>query len=295
MKNQREIKQNIQKMTREELENFAVSMHTKNEVLSQENTWYKEQIKLNQKKLFGQSSEKDNIDQISLFDEAEVESTLLNDESHITEVKAHNRKKKTKMMNLDDLKNTTIEYTLSDDEKTCPKCQHKLHDMSKHIRKELIFIPPKVEVINHIEHIYSCRYCEKNDVETTIIKANGPEALIKGSIASSSLVANIINDKYVKSLPLYRQEVTYQRMGININRQNMSNWLIRVANSYFKPMNDYMYKQLISMEYISADETTVQVLHEPGKEASSQSYMWVYMSGRSEDKQLVLYNKRINV
>ena len=79
-------------------------------------------------------------------------------------------------------------------------------------------------------------------------------------------------------------------MGIPITRQTMSNWLIAVANRYFKPMIDYMYKQLLMMEYISADETTVQVLQEPGKAASSKSYIWVYMSGRSEAKQLVLYN-----
>lgn len=157
------------------------------------------------------------------------------------------------------------------------------------VKRELIFIPPKVKVINHVEHVYSCRSCEQNDTAATIITAKRPPALIEGSIASSSLVANIINDKYVKSLPLYRQEMSYQRMGINITRQNMSNWLIRVSNTYFKAMTDYMYKELLKMEYISADETGVQVLHEPGKQASSKSYMWVYMSGRSETKQLILY------
>ncbi|MDD3028584.1 MAG: IS66 family transposase [Erysipelotrichaceae bacterium] len=183
-----------------------------------------------------------------------------------------------------------LRLLLSTEEKVCPKCNHELHEMLQKVRKELIFVPAKVEVINHIEHVYSCRNCEKNDIEATIIKASGPTPLISGSIASSSLVANIINDKYVKSLPLYRQEVSYQRMGINLNRQNMSNWLIRVSNSYFKPIIDHMYKQLIKAKYINADETSVQVLHEPGKAASSKAYMWVYMTGRSEKNQYVLFN-----
>ena len=139
---------------------------------------------------------------------------------------------------------------LTANERICLKCNHKLHEMSQKVRKELVFVPPKVEVLNHIEHVYSCRNCEKNDIEATIIKANGPTPLICGSIASASLVANIINDKYVKFLPLYRQEVFYQRMGINLNRQNMSNWLIRVANIYFKPMIDYMYRQLMQAQYL---------------------------------------------
>ena len=281
----------LKKMSRAELEQKYIELATKNEALSQENQWYREQIKLQQKKLFGRTSEKENINQISLFDEAEIESTPLNDESNITEVKSCKRNKKTKKLSPDDLKQKTIDYTLSDDECICPKCGNKLHEMSTHVIKEIIFVEPKIEVINHVEHIYSCRYCENNDIEATIIKARGPEPLIKGSMASASLVANIINDKYVKALPLYRQEVSFKRMGININRQNMSNWLIRVAGGYFKPMIDYMYEQLLNMEYISADETPVQVLHEPGRKSSSgKSYMWVYMSGRSEEKQMVLYN-----
>lgn len=281
---------NLKKMSRAELEQKYMDMAIKNEALSQENAWYKEQVQLQQKQLFGKSSEKENVNQISLFDEAEVESTPLNDESNLTDVKGHKRKKKARRLSLDDLNQTTIDYTLSDSEMVCPKCGNELHEMSTHVVREVIFIPPKIEVINHIEHIYSCRYCENNEIEATIIKVNGPVPLIKGSVASASLVSNIINDKYVKALPLYRQEVSFRRLGININRQNMSNWLIRTANSYFKPMIEYMYKQLLAMEYISGDETPVQVLHEPGKTASQKSYMWVYMSGRSEKKQLVLYN-----
>lgn len=282
--------ENIKQMSRAELEQKYMEMSTKVEQLSQENAWYQEQIKLQQKKLFGKSSEKVNSDQLSLFDEAEVESTPINNEINLTELKAHTGKRKTKRLNPDELKNTTIDYVLSDEEMSCPKCGHNLHEMSTHIRRELIFIPAKVEVINHVEHIYSCRYCENNDIEATIVKADGPAPLINGSIASASLVANIINDKYEKALPLYRQEVTFMRMGININRQNMSNWIIKVANSYFKAMVKYMTRQLLMMEYISADETPVQVLHEPGKAASTKSYMWVYMSGRSESKQMVIYN-----
>lgn len=84
----------LKKMSRAELEQKYIELATKNEALSQENQWYREQIKLQQKKLFGRSSEKENINQISLFDEAEIESTPLNDESNITEVKSCKRNKK---------------------------------------------------------------------------------------------------------------------------------------------------------------------------------------------------------
>lgn len=57
--------------------------------------------------------------------------------------------------------------------------------MSTHVIKEIIFVEPKIEVINHVEHIYSCRYCENNDIEATITKARGPEPLIKGEYGLS--------------------------------------------------------------------------------------------------------------
>jgi Transposase IS66 family. len=58
-------------------------------------------------------------------------------------------------------------------------------------------------------------------MEATIVKAKSPRPLIKGSMASASLVSNIIVDKYDKATSLYRQEVSFQRLGINLNCQNM--------------------------------------------------------------------------
>lgn len=154
----------------------------------------------------------------------------------------HIIEKKTKQLNIDNLENTTIVYTLNDEELNYPKCGSPFHKMSKKVKRELIFIPSKVKVINHVEHVYSCRNYEQNNITASIITAKRPPALVEGSIVTPSLVAKIINDKYVKSLPLYRQELSYQRLGININRKNMSNWLIGVSNTYFKPMIDQMYQ-----------------------------------------------------
>ena len=41
-------------------------------------------------------------------------------------------------------------------------------------------------------------------------------------MASSSLVANIIINKFVKYLPLYRQEKLFRNVGLDISRANMS-------------------------------------------------------------------------
>lgn len=278
-------------MSREELELLCMNQHTQLEAKDQQLQWYQDQIKKQQKKLFGKSSEKTEYQQISLFDEAEVESTAIKVEPEIEEIHYQRKKKGKHHKDSKDLPTRTIEYTLSEEEQVCSTCGHELHVMSKNIRKELVFIPAKVEIIEHVEPIYSCRHCETKGTEATIVVGKGPLPVLKGSYASASLLAHIINEKYERALPLYRQEVQFKRMQMEISRQTMSNWILKAATQYFEKLQTYMYEELLNMEYICGDETTVTVLHEPGKESvSNTAYMWVYKSGRSETKKIVLFN-----
>lgn len=302
MKNTRKNNQytidNIKEMSREELEFFCLNLSANNESINNELMRAREIIELFKKNNFGKSSEKINPDQLSLFDEAEVESDLTSIEPDIEEVvevlTKKIKKKKSRKMDLAKLETTSIEYNLLDEERVCPECQGPLHHIKYQIRKELIYLPPRVEVKEYKQELCSCRNCQSNSEQTPMILAKAPKPLIKGSFASASLLANIINDKYDKAIPLYRQEVAFKRLGIDINRQNMSNWLINISENYFYRMYDYMHEQLLKLEHIGADETSVNVLHEDGKESKSKSYMWLYMSGRSEKKQIVLYDYQPN-
>lgn len=73
-------------------------------------------------------------------------------------------------------------------------------------------------------------YASKTDEH--MIKADHPKALLHGSLVSPSLGAAIINGKYVNAVPLYRLEQEFQRYGLQITRQNMANWCIRLAEEY---------------------------------------------------------------
>jgi len=160
--------------------------------------------------------------------------------------------------------------------------------MSKEIRSELVFVPAQFKKVQHERLIYSCRNCEKQAITTPVIKASAPAALIKGSIASASVVAGVINAKYVNSMPLYRQEKEFARQGVYLPRQNMANWLIRCTDDYFKPLYERMRQELLTNDVLHADETTTQVLKEPGRKPTSNSYMWLYRTGRS-DRPVVLF------
>ena len=61
---------------------------------------------------------------------------------------------------------------------------------------------------------------------------------------------------------------------------------------WLKPIYDELHNRLVSCEVAHADETTVQVLKEPGRKPQSKSYMWLYRTGQYEKYKIALYNYR---
>lgn len=53
---------------------------------------------------------------------------------------------------------------------------------------------------------------------------------------------------------------------------------------------DCLKQELLKKDLLHADETTIQVLHEPGKKATTESYMWLFRSGADDEKPIVLFN-----
>ena len=238
------------------------------------------------------SSEKSEYVQTSIFNEAEATVDLLAAEPDMEEVKAYRRKKSPRAIDRlpPDLPVETIEHELPRDERFCPECGGALHTMGRETREELKLIPAKAVIVRHVQHTYACRECEKNADHATIIKAKTPEPVIKGSFASPEAVAHIMAQKFVMSVPLYRQEQEWERNGVLLSRQTMSNWLIRCAEDWLKPICHRLHQLLCAGDVLHADETTVQVLHEPGRTAQSKSTMWLYRTCAGIKHQIVLYN-----
>ncbi|MDQ1274747.1 MAG: transposase [Euryarchaeota archaeon] len=281
------------------MENLAESikiLQAENELLREEKAnlemklkWFEDQYCLHQQKLFGRSSEKISPGQLSLFNEAESESKPEVPEPTVEEI-TYKRKKKQghREEMLKELPVETIEYHLPEEEQTCD-CGTKLHIMSKEIRKELKIVPAQVSVVEHVQYVYACRDCEKNNTNTTVKTAPMPKPALPGSIGSSSAIAYVMNEKFVKSIPLYRQEQEWERLGVDISRQTMANWMIKSSNKWLKPIYDRMHEHMLQKEILHADETTLQVLKEPGRNADSTSYMWLYRTGR-EGPAIILYD-----
>lgn len=248
------------------------------------------QMRLAKHKRFGSSSEKTNVGQLSLFDEAEASSNTETPEPEITEVKSHYRKKVSNSTERlqEDLPVEIIEYTIPESERICEECGDTLQVIGTNVRERLKLIPAKAVIVREIQYVYGCRHCEKEGCTVQIEKAPLPPALIKGSIATAESVAQIITQKFVMGVPLYRQEQEWNRFGIPLSRQTMSNWLIKCCEDYLIPVYDNLKKQLVQHQVLHADETTLQVLQ--GPDGKKKSYMWLYRTSGDAKSPIVLYD-----
>ncbi|MEG0856278.1 MAG: IS66 family transposase [Terrisporobacter sp.] len=243
------------------------------------------------KKLFGKSSEQVDSHQITLFNEAEKECDLRKDEPTLEEI-TYIRKKPSqntgKKDNLSNLEVVVIEHKLSQDKAICNECNTPLIEIGKKEKDLLKYIPAKLYIERHVTYSYACKSCEEISEEANIISTTSPKTLLHKSMASNELLAHSICLKYLYSLPLYRQENYFKMLDVKLSRQTLSNWMMGAARE-FNIVYDFMRKELLKSNYIQADETTLKVIDNAGKESKSKKYMWLYKTHGDNDS-IIIYD-----
>lgn len=275
----------------EQLEVITKELHASNEKMQ----LLMEQVILGKQNRFGRSSEKmEDTSQICFqevdgtivfFNEAEAVYDLNEKEPDELELKSPKQPKRKgkKESDLSGLTVRRIDHYLSEEELEIEFGVNGWKQLPDAISKKYQFVPARVEVEEHHIGVYASKTDEH------MVKADHPKALLHGSLVSPSLGAAIINGKYVNAVPLYRLEQEFQRYGLQITRQNMANWCIRLAEEYLSILYDHLHEELYFYHVIQADETPVLVNHD-GRKAGSKSWMWVYRSGHLyQDRQIVLY------
>ena len=275
----------------EQLEAITKELHASDEKMQ----LLMEQVILGKQNRFGRSSEKmEDTSQICFrevdgtiifFNEAEAVCDLNAAEPDALELKSPKQPKRKgkKEADLSGLPVRRIDHYLSEEELEAEFGVRGWKQLPDAISRKYHFVPAKAEVEEHHIGVYASKTDEH------MVKADHPKALLHGSLVSPSLGAAIINGKYVNAVPLYRLEQEFQRYGLQITRQNMANWCIRLAEEYLSILYDYLHKELYFYHVIQADETPVLVNHD-GRKAGSKSWMWVYRSGHLYQKrQIVLY------
>ena len=238
--------------------------------------------------------------QCSIFGEIEDKELKQEVEEKTEEIIVHRKKKNKKIESgikkseLKNIEKETIIVKLEDENLVCQKCEGDIKKIGTEVvRQEIEFVPAKLKMITYVREVYKCTKCgtkNKENETATIIKTKTPRALLAHSFASSSLVTEVIYQKYYMGVPLYRQEKVWDDRGLILPRSMTANWCIKLSQYYFEPLYELMLKKLKEEnELLHADETTMQCNKEPGKKASSNSYMWILASGELEKKKGVIF------
>ena len=258
----------------------------------------KMEIILNQNRArFGQSSEKRTYllcdGQLSMFEQAgdgvtekTPEKTSTAEKQQVS-VSAHTRKPKRTMEELcANIPEETVIVDLPEEQKFSAD-GHPLKCIgTDDVRVELIREPSRI-----YKRVYRCKvYADPKVEEETgnadIRRPHVPAPLLPHSYASASVVTDMIVKKYLDALPLYRQEQMWKRMGIDLKRNTMANWVVLTAEIYLKPFSDAFLGELLRQAVIHADETVLQVNKEPGREATAESRIWAYASSKRAERQI---------
>ena len=166
--------------------------------------------------------------------------------------------------------------TPCEDERTCPHHGVELERFGEVVSEQLDIIPMQVRVLRHIRGKYRCQCCEGH-----LRTAPMPAQPVPKSLASPGLLAFIATAKYADALPLYRQCQQFQRIGVELSRTTLARWMVCVGELVV-PLINLLRDELVERFYLLMDETTVQVLKEPGKTPESKSQLWAQMSAGPE-------------
>ena len=244
---------------------------------------------------FGSTSERlvpvpvpNNQNELGLFNEAEKlvedDPPQWYEEDSVEEpvgTKSHTQSSRTakqpkgKQKLSENLPRIDVTHDLPPEERACQCCGEPRRELGELVSEELVFVPAHYVVHRHIRRTYGECQCEDfvNSEQPGVLVAPLPR-LIPGSLYSSGTIAGILTAKFIDGLPFYRQEEISKRHGCKIPRNTMAGLAIKTSQK-LTPLLDLMAKDQKQSPVMRCDETSLQVLKEPGKTPESNSYAWV--------------------
>ncbi|MFA0077739.1 IS66 family transposase [Vibrio artabrorum] len=241
-----------------------------------------EKLNLARRKRFGSSSETMPPQDLE-FNEAETHADTTgeeeaadtqNDETSEAKNTSSETKRRGRPKLPEDLPRERVVVDIPESEKTCSCCQSLLCKMGQSTSEKLVYIPVKLYVEVTERPKYVCRQCNALGEKSVVAMAPPPASIIPKSIATPSLLAQIITNKYHYALPLYRQESLFRQYGLALSRKTMSQWILRCADKV-EPLIALLKESLLAQDVLFADETTLTVLDDERK----KSYIWLYGCG----------------
>jgi transposase len=283
------VEGNVEALVREntQLRRENAELIKRVDILDEQVAWIKRRFFARSSEVFSEEEQR----QLRLFNEAEAsvgEAESRQDQQPLIRVPEHTRGHAKRRPLPEALPREEVVIAVAEEQKRC-LCGAKLVRIGEEVSEKLDVIPPRLRVIRTIRPKYACHSCEGSaDEERPAVRiAPMPPAMIDKGIATAGLLAFIVTAKFCDSLPLYRQEKQFARIGVELSRRTMADWMIAVSEAC-APLMEILEGRLRSGPLLQIDETTVQVMAEPGRENTAVSYMWVARGG-SPQAPVILY------
>ena len=243
----------------------------------------KERLNKFMRRIFAAKSEASSQDQKDMFfNEAEALGVQAqpaaqeepdSDDAGSIDVPAHKRAKRGRKPLDPALPRHVVRHELPESDRVCPHDGAALQEIGVESSEQLDIIPQQVRVIRHERVKYACPCCDG-----ALRLASKPAQVIPKGLFSEGLLAWVITSKYCDGLPLYRQAALLGRFGGgDLSRNTLAASIVRVGQAV-QPIINLLRDHLLDAPLTYGDETTVQVLKEPGKSAQSKSFMWAQMT-----------------
>lgn len=239
-----------------------------------------ERLRALQRQLFAAKSEARGTEQKDLFlNEAEAlaptdeTAPAQVDEDDATLVAGHQRKKRGRKPLDPALPREIVRHELPEAERICAHDGHALVEIGAEISEQIDVIPEQVRVLQHHRIKYACPCCD-----LSLKVAPTPARIIPRGLLSEAAQAWVITGKYQFGMPLYRQAALLRRFGGDLASNTLAAGVVRIGQTV-QPIINLLRDHLLDSDLVYGDETTVQVLKEPGRKAQTKSYMWAQMNG----------------
>lgn len=258
------------------------------EYLKQENALLREQVEFLMRRLYGTKRESLTDGQVDLFDQTKtfVAPTVPEPEEQDDKPAKRKKQKGRKAAQLAPFPEVAVHHELTGAERQCPHCAAEMREIgATATSREPVRIPEHVDVHVHYQHAYECRQCSNQLDHSVIKKAIVPKPFIPNSFASPSILTQTMIEKYRKKVPAYRQIKDWGDLGLELTRQQITNWHIRACDYGLGNLYELMHQTLLKQTVVHADETSYRVL----ESEKVNTYFWVFASGRAEDEQIILY------
>ena len=283
----------LNEMSRETLVQMILSQQEQLKKMDEKLQLILEQLAVRNSRSFGRRSEKletegqlsfnINGEIVMLFNEAEALAEKEAGDEPDAEPKRGQKRKGKRAADISGLPKNIISHELTGEELREIYGDENWKRLPDFVFSRYNFTPAKIGIDEHHVAVYSGVKSEK------MVKAPHPAYLLRNSLVSPTVLAAIINGKYVNAMPYDRIAKEFQRQKMPITSQNMASWTIRCTERYLYPVYDYLHKKIYEYHVIQADETPCLV-NKDGRPAGAKSYMWVYRTGAmSRGGRLILY------